>query len=322
MLFRSGFRGSNLIRSLNQKGYRPYALLRKTSRLDLLKNADFIPVYGDVTSDDIISQLPGSVNTIIHCAGSIKATNQNNYFTGNTQGTLNIINEAKRLLPDLKRIILLSSQAAAGPCQPGQSKRETDGCDPVSNYGISKAKMEEAILENFADMPLVIVRPPSVYGPGDRESLSFFKMIKSGFVPSVNHNRSVLSFVYIDDLIEGIFRLAAAADLPEKLYYITSQDEVAISDLYRTIAKHMGKKYMILNVPKPLVSAVATISLIIGRLSGKPSILSPDKVKEMRELRWVVSSERFRKLFPDMAFTSLETGTERSLAWYREKGWL
>lgn len=318
----SGFIGSNLVRLLNRKGYKPYALLRKTSRLDLLENADYFPVYGDVTSDAVISQLPESVNTIVHCAGAIKAINQCNYFTENTQGTFNILSDAKRLLPGLRRIILLSSQAAVGPCQQGQLKCEIDAYNPISQYGISKAKMEQTILERFSDMPLVIIRPPSVYGPGDRESLRFFKMVRSGIVPSVNRNCMIMSFVYIDDLLEGIFRLATANDVPEALYHITSQDEVAISDLYKLISKHMNQRYLTLNMPKLLVSAIARISLAIGRLTGTPSILNPDKVKEMNELRWVVSGERFRRLFPDMTFTPLDTGIERSLAWYRQKGWL
>lgn len=318
----SGFIGSNLIRLLNQKGFKPYALLRKTSRLDLLENADYTPVYGNVASDDVVSRLPQEVDTIVHCAGAIKAIDKGSYFTENAQGTLNILAGANRHLPGLRRIILLSSQTAAGPSRPGQFKCENDSCNPVSQYGISKLKMEEAILESFRDMPLVIVRPPAVYGPGDRESLNFFKMVKSGFVPAVNRNRMMMSFIYIDDLVEGIYRLAMAPDVPEMLYNITSQDEVAISDLYKLISKHMDKRYLTLNVPKPLVCAIAKISLVIGRLTGAPSILNPDKVNEMKQLRWVITGERFRKLFPDMVFTPLDTGIERSLAWYRQKSWL
>lgn len=318
----SGFIGSNLIRLLNQKGYKPYALLRKTSRLDLLENAGYVPVYGDVTNDDVISQLPKTVNTVIHCAGAIKSVHKDNYLNDNAMGTLHLLEGAKLHLPNLRRIILLSSQAAAGPSLPNQFKSETDRCNPVSQYGISKAKMEEAVLERFPEMPLVIVRPPSVYGPGDRESLSFFKMVKSGFVPCVNRNRMAMSFIYVDDLLEGLCRLAAAPQVPEKLYYMTSQDEVALSEFLKIIGRCMNKKYLTINVPKPMVSLSARMSLTIGRLSGKPSILNPDKVKEMVELRWVASGERFRKLFPDMTFTPLETGIERSLSWYRQKGWL
>ncbi len=114
----------------------------------------------------------------------------------------------------MKRVGLLSSQAAAGPSQSEHFKCETDLCHPVSQYGISKAQMEEEVLNRFADLPLVIVRPPTVYGPGDRESLAFFKMVKSGFVPGVNRNRMMMSFLYIDDLLEGLYRLATAEDVP------------------------------------------------------------------------------------------------------------
>jgi nucleoside-diphosphate-sugar epimerase len=318
----SGFIGSNLIKLLNRKGYTPYALLRETSRLDLLENADYVPVYGDVTSDDVIALLPENVNTIVHCAGATKALNECDYYNENAQGTLNILNSAKERLPGLRRVILLSSQAAAGPCQLGQCKSESDGCNPINQYGISKARMEQTIAERFPHMPLVIVRPPSVYGPGDRESLKLFKMVKLGLVPSVNRNRLTMSFVYIDDLLEGIFRLAAAPVVPDSLYNITSQDEVAITDFYKSVSKHMNKRYLTLNVPKPLISAMARISLGVGRLTGNLPIFNPDKVKEMKELRWVVSGQRFRTLFPDMSFTPLDTGTKRSLAWYRQKGWL
>ncbi len=318
----SGFIGSNLIRLLNRKGYTPYALLRKTSRPDLLVGTQYVPVYGDVTGDDVISQLPATVNVIIHCAGAIKALRQGNFFTANAQGTLNILQGARQQLPGLKRVILLSSQAAAGPSALNQHKCENDSCNPVSQYGISKARMEEEVLARFADMPVIIVRPPTVYGPGDRESLAFFKMVKSGFVPCVNRNQMMMSFIYIDDLLEGLYRLATAVHVPDKLYHMTSQDEVMLADFLKTIANHMHKRYITLNIPKFLVSAAAQLSLLMSRLFKKPSILNPDKVNEMIELRWVFSGERFRGLFCDMAPTPLDTGVKRSLEWYRQTGWL
>jgi hypothetical protein len=79
---------------------------------------------------------------------------------------------------------------------------------------------------------------------------------------------------------------------------------------------------MTLNMPKCLVSATANISLIISRLTKKPSILNPDKVNEMNELRWVLSGERLRHLFSDMTPTSLDAGVKQSLEWYRKRGWL
>jgi dihydroflavonol-4-reductase len=87
----SGFIGSNMIRLLNQKGYTPYALLRKTSRLDLLEGARYLPVYGDMTDGDVVSQLPATVNIIIHCAGVIKVNNHAEFMTNNTHGTLNLL---------------------------------------------------------------------------------------------------------------------------------------------------------------------------------------------------------------------------------------
>ena len=318
----SGFIGSNLIRLLNHKGYTPYALIRKTSRTDLLQGARYQPIYGDVTCDDVMSQVPVTVNTIVHCAGAIKALRQDKFLAANAEGTLNILQGAKQHLPDVKRIILLSSQAAAGPSAPDEFKCETDSCHPVSQYGISKARMEAEVLERFADMPVIIVRPPTVYGPGDRESLAFFKMVKSGFVPGVNHNRMMMSFIYIDDLLEGLYRLATAPHVPDKLYHITSQDEVMLADFLKIISVYMEKRYLTLSIPRFLVSAAAHISLLFSRLLKKPSILNPDKVNEMTELRWVFSGERYRGLFCDMAPTPLDTGVRRSLEWYKRKGWL
>lgn len=318
----SGFIGSSLIKLLNQKGYKPYALLRKTSQLDLLDGADYLPVYGDVTSDDVMLQLPVTVNIIVHCAGAIKAIRQDKFITDNALGTLNILRGAQKHLTNLKRVILLSSQAAAGPSQLHEFKCETAMCHPVSQYGISKARMEEDVLKRFADMPLVIVRPPTVYGPGDRESLAFFKMVKSGFVPCVNKNRMMMSFIYIDDLLEGLYRLATAAHVPDQLYHMTSQDEVMLADFLKMIANHMQKRYVTLNIPKCLVSVAANISLIISRLTKKPSMLNPDKVNEMNELRWVISGERLRQLFFDMTPTPLDAGVKQSLQWYRQRGWI
>src|SRR5204862_6713781 len=121
-------------------------------------------------------------------AGVLKARDVSGFEEGNVAGTLAVL--AAATAGGTKRFVHVSSLAAREP--------------RLSLYGASKAKAE-ALVEG-SGLDWAIVRPPAVYGPGDKETLELFKMAKRGLILLPPRGR--VSLIHVDDLARLLLALA------------------------------------------------------------------------------------------------------------------
>src|SRR5213075_3361191 len=112
----------------------------------------------------------------------------------------------------------------------------------LSSYGISKLAAEEIVARHAADMPWTIVRPCAVYGPGDRDFLAIFSMIKRGVAIYPGTQHSALTTIYVDDLSIGMLAAARSPVAIGKTYFLGSEAHTRWSEIYHTIAKIMGRR--------------------------------------------------------------------------------
>jgi nucleoside-diphosphate-sugar epimerase len=177
----NGFIGSHLVEHLLASKMEVRCLVRKSSDLRWIEGLPVRIRHGDVRdgSEDMKSAVD-QVDLIFHLAGSTKAQSQESFDSSNFTGTMNLAEAAVRYAPNLSRFVLVSSQAAAGPSKNRLPVRETDVPRPVTPYGRSKLKAEQALLARSGELPVVVVRPPSVYGPRDRDFLTLIKLVNRG----------------------------------------------------------------------------------------------------------------------------------------------
>ena len=138
---------------------------------------------------DVDHRLVDGADAIIHVAGTISATNAAAFKKGNITGTLAML--AAATAGGVQRFVHVSSLAAREP--------------KLSLYGGSKAKAEELVHSSGLDW--AIVRPPAVYGPGDKETLELFRMAKLGLMLMPPKGR--VSLLHVDDLARLLLVLAA-----------------------------------------------------------------------------------------------------------------
>ena len=106
-----------------------------------------------------------------------KARKKYSYYQVNYEGTKNLLNVlTKNSKETLKKFVYCSSLAAAGPALNSRPVNEDTGCNPVSNYGRSKRLGEDAVLNYSKVIPVLIIRPPAVYGPNDKDIFNYFKL--------------------------------------------------------------------------------------------------------------------------------------------------
>ena len=187
-----------------------------------------------------------------------------------------------------QRLLFMSSLSALGPGDEKNYEPLTNRTIPNPNtrYGVSKIKAE-TYLETCADLPWTIFRPTGVYGPHEKDYLMMIKSIDSHWDFGVGFRRQMLTFIYVEDLVNAIFD---AIDKPATLKkkYIISEPKAYTQKQFRNIvSKELGGKWVIpMKLPMWIVYAASVVAERIGTLKGKPSTLNRDKFRIMRQRNW------------------------------------
>lgn len=328
----TGFIGQNLARLLVSRGHAVRALVRKTSVRGPLEAAGATFSVGDVTSGEGVAAALDGIDCVIHLAGLTKARTEDEYFRCNAEGTRKLA-EAVSRMEKPARLVYCSSLAAAGPSVAGKPLREEDEPRPVSTYGRSKLGGELAVRQYAGTVPSVIVRPPIVYGPADREFLpSILPMARFGIYLKSGWGPKRYSLIHVDDLCEGLYR--ASLDGPtvpangaggEGVYFLTDgRDEYSWEEVCQRLGEAVGAstRNVVIPLPDALGYAAGLGSELIARLRGTVPILNRDKAAEMREEAWTCSSDRAKREMGYAPAVSLGDGLKNAVDWYRREGWL
>jgi dihydroflavonol-4-reductase len=297
-------------------------LVRKSHGPDSwLSNLPIEPVLGDLRDPASLQTAVRDVDIIIHVAGITKAKRSSQYVEGNVLATKNLL-EAASKGGGLKKFCYVSSLTAVGPSLNGMPLDESSRCNPISAYGRSKLEAERLCHQWAAQIPTVILRPPAVYGPRDKDGLEIFRVAKIGIQPVIGSREQTLSLIYGPDLAEAIVEATLSDGTTGKTYFAADPVVYRQSQIFRIISDLVGKKSLILRVPSPLVYSLAGVTEFISFLGPRPAVLSIDKARDLLQKHWVCSSE---KLKMDIGFetkTPAEEGLRQTYTWYRQNKWL
>lgn len=328
----NGFIGSHLCKYLLEQGVNVHALVRKTSDLSLLN--DLIPdlkditlEYGDITSIDSLKDAFADKDVVFNIAGVIKGLKQEIYDRVNVDGYKNVCDCLLDVNPNVQRVIIFSSQAAAGPSKPGQIMTEEDKPVPLGRdmYGLSKFRMEQAIKPYMDKLPISIVRPPSVFGPGDIVTFDLFNAAKVGLKAVIGKRSMPYSIVDVTDLCEGIYLMAIKPEAVGNVFYFTTGEPTdwnALPDLIGKIC--FGKKRplrTLLLTPKSALF-VASFLEFLAKFTRKTPFLNKSKMIEGSAAGWAVSSDKAKNLLGWQPHHTIESSMQEAATWYKEHGWL
>ena len=302
----TGFVGHHLVSHFQDLGWTVRALTRRPPAESNDKTVTW--VRGTLDDDNALARLCQNSSVVVHCAGAIKAHSRDAFFETNVDGTRNVLSAAEQA--GTARFIYLSSLAAR---EPG-----------LSAYAASK-RAGEAVLQG-ADSKLAwtILRPPAVYGPGDRETFKIMQLMARGFAlaPGALSNR--LSFIHQADLcraisasIESDKTLGRTLELrdPSPQGYDWLEISAAASAALGTTVRPVP-------IPRFVVSPIALINEIAAGVTRRPAMLTSGKVNEMFHEDWSVPDNVLTSLSDWDPQISLADGFQETFRWYKEEGWL
>lgn len=217
-----------------------------------------------------------------------------------------------------QKFLYMSSLSAIGPGdEKGYAPISEDMVPrPNTRYGLSKVKSEQW-LETLSGLPWIIFRPTGVYGPHEQDYLMMIKSIDRHFDFGVGYRRQMLTFIYVEDLVEAMF--LALEHAPVRRRYNISEPRAYTQAEFRAIvAGELGRKAVVpVRLPLWAVKGVSFIAQKAGLLTGKPSTLNLDKYKIMKQRNWRCTTDAATRDFGFTARTSLREGIRRTVAAYR-----
>ncbi|MGH6932369.1 MAG: NAD-dependent epimerase/dehydratase family protein [Dongiaceae bacterium] len=304
----TGFVGSHAVRRLIEAGWRVRLLSRRLPIHPNLPDASLEVVIGDLDDPRALRSLVRDADAVVHVAGLIKGRTRAEIFETNVTGTQRLaeIATSQQTKP---RFVLISSIAAREPS--------------LSDYAASKNAGESALAANAADMSWTILRPPAVYGPGDRETLGFFRLVQRGWAVRPKTNGR-LSMIHVTDLAEAIVHAAETLELGGAVLELDDgrSGGYSWSDLISSAAGQLGVRPMSFVMPSPLLTFAAGLGSAMSHLSGTPPTLNLQKLRELLHPDWVCHDTRPIAASGWRPSIGIDEGFARTVTWYRQQGWL
>ncbi|NIQ40365.1 MAG: NAD-dependent epimerase/dehydratase family protein [Proteobacteria bacterium] len=318
----TGFIGSHLVEALVAEGNEVRCLVRNESSHRWIQGLNVEIVQGDCQDFRSLTSAVNGVEQVYHVAGITKATDHHAFYQVNAEGTENLVRACAERNPGLKRFVYLSSQAAVGPCKGDGLSTETDPCLPVSHYGWSKRRGEEAVLKFRDLLNVVILRACAVYGPRDQDFLPFFRSIGMGVQIGLWRMEHRLSLCYVNDLVSA-FIVAGRKDLPSgEIFFVSDGNTYAWHDLGSAIEEALGVRAIRVKVPVSVFRWSAEIADWISRRSGRPRVFGKERYQEMVQPNWCCDSSKAMSELDLSAAFDLKRGIASTVEWYRAEGWL
>ncbi len=213
---------------------------------------------------------------VVHGAGAVRGNSQADFDRVNVAGTAALLTaiSAQQHPPIL---ILLSSIVAREP--------------HLSWYAHSKWEGEQ-LLEQFAHLDRVILRPPAVYGPGDKEMLPIFQWMHRGIALVPGSPEARTSLIHVSDLVDAIIACLRSEGANRQTLALCDGKHQGYSwrEMAGIAAAHWSRRVRLWCVPHWLLNGVAALNSNIANITGRAPMLTPPKLRELRHLDWVVDN--------------------------------
>ena len=291
----TGFVGAHLLDLALAEGHEVRALTRRAQPA-----RDGVTwVDGALDRPDALTSLVAGADAVIHVAGVINAPHAAGFEAGNVTGTALLLDAAEAA--GVARFVHVSSLAAREP--------------QLSLYGASKARSEALV--QASPLSTAIVRPPAVYGPGDRETLELFRMAKRGLVVLPPQGR--LSLIHVDDLTALLLALAASA-----ANLLVEPDDGRRGgwthvEFGRALGQAVGREVRIVSAPRALLTLAARADRLVR---GDKAKLTPDRAAYFCHPDWTVAPDHTAPAELWQPRIGTEAGLAATANWYRAAGWL
>jgi dihydroflavonol-4-reductase len=279
-------------------------------------------VEGDLRDEPALARLVEGADAVLHVAAVYRTAGHPDayYREINVTGTERLLEAAARA--GVRRFVHTSTVGVHGHVEHPPAD-ETAPLHPGDIYQITKVEAEVLALRFHREggLPVAVVRPGAIYGPGETRLLKLFRSIARGRYAVVGSGRTFYHPVYIDDLVDGFLLALERPEAVGEAFLICGPSYVSQDDLASMIARATGGRVLPFHVPAaPLQWAGDLVEAICVPLGLEPP-LHRRRVDFWTKSR-AFSIEKARRRLGYAPKVDIEEGIARTATWYREAGWL
>jgi nucleoside-diphosphate-sugar epimerase len=319
----TGFLGSALVTEL-VKRQQPVHILVRDEKKARQQFGDAVTISpGDVTDEVQVQRAVAGATTIYHLAGRLyhPSIPAEVYRQTHVEGTRALLSACQGQT-QLRRIVYVSTTGVYGVTGETPAAEEASFA-PTNPYEATKLEGEQLALKAYQEqgLPVTVVRPGLVYGPGDLHLLGFFVSINKGLFRVIDGGKAFLHPVYIDDLIAALLLCAERSHAPGRSYNIGGERPVTVRELATAIAHALGRELPAGSIPLWLANLASDIFAVMPGMKGEHAPLTRSRVKFLTSSRiYDISRARFELGYAPKV--GLEAGMKLTAAWYYKQHYL
>ncbi len=319
----TGFLGTALVTELMRQGEEIRLLARDEKKARERFGKAVKVIQGEITDRAKVQAAVEDATLIYHLAGIPYQSGvpAEVYQQTHVEGTRILLDACQN--QKLLRFVYCSSAGVLG--ETGSTPVAEDApVAPTNIYESTKLEGEVLALQahRTRNIPVTVVRPGLVYGPGDSRLLSLFTTIKKGsFLPLVAGGKALLQPVYIDDLIRAFLLCTEPAEAIGHSYNIAGSSTVSFHEFAQCIAQSLYKSLRAGSVAPWLAELAKPTFALFPAFKGEKSPFAQSRVDFMTQSH-VYSIDRARN---ELAYTpriKLDEGLKLTAEWYQKHGYL
>jgi UDP-glucose 4-epimerase len=310
----AGFVGFRIVQALVARGHAVRALVHETPLPHTPPGVTV--VRGDIREARRLAV--DDVSAVVHCAALLDPIERaEDADAVNHQATVELARHAARA--QVPCFVFVSSVAAIGFRSDAGLVGTDAPCSPTTAYGRSKRAAEVA-LATVDLQRLVVLRPPTVYGPGERMNfLALTRAVAGRVFPIPGSGNNRMSFCHVDNLADAV---GWSLDEPAArgVLHIADAHPVTLREAVTTIGRALGRAPIRVPTPMPVarVGAVAC-ELAFGALGARPPLTRARLATVTADQALDTSATKSMGFEPRVSFTD---GVRETVEWYRETGLL
>ena len=317
-----GFLGTNLVSRLTQQGEKVRVFARPHNKPGSMNLAESEVVFGDIRDQKAVEQAVDGVDKVIHLVSNFRkgGSDKKDAYAINVEGTENVLQAS--LKNGVKQLIHCSTIGVHGDVRTIPANEETP-FNPGDLYQETKLIAEKRVWEfhRKTALPITVIRPISMLGPGDLRMLKLFRMIKKKRFIVVGNGKALFQPAYIDDVVQGFILCLNYDKAIGEFFIIGGEEYVPLKELFRIISEELGLLPPKLKIPLfPVLFLAALCEKICVPLRIEPP-LHRRRVSFFKNNR-AFSIEKAKKILGFQPEVSLREGIRRTIHWYEKNDWL
>ena len=319
----SGFTGSNLTHKLVGQGVEVVAIARPTSNLSQFDDLPIEWHKGDVFDEALINKAMTGVTHIFHMVTPFReAKSPDDGYRKVHVTSTQLLAKAALQQPNFQRFVHVSTIGVHGHIAhpPADENYRTE---PGDVYQATKLEGEEWIraFGKEHDLPVAIIRPAGIYGPGEKRLLKIYKMVAKGWVPAIGNGSNLLHFIHVDDLTDCMLVAAVNPNAIGETFICGSEKAMTFREMVNLISDYYSAPVKFISLPGAPLFAIADLCELIFRPIGiEPPIYR-------RRLAFYTKDRSFdtSKIRSLLGFTprhSDQEGLKEMAQWYVDQTWV